>query len=421
MKSGEPAPAHAWAIVVLLLFVWMLNYLDRQVVFTIFPLLQAAMHLSTLELGVLGTAFLWVYALSSPWAGFLADRFGRRTLICLSLLLWSATTALSGCAETFHQLVVLRGLMGVCEACYLPAGLALIAAFHGPRTRSRAVSLHYSGTYIGTVLGGGLGGWIGAAWGWRSVFLIFGGIGAGYALVLLLLLREPARQVEEEPAARARLEDAVRTILPTPGYLRLVAVFAIASISDWAIYAWMPLYLFESFHLSLARAGFAATFYIRAGGLGGLLAGGLLADHWAARSPRARTHTQCAGLLLAAPCLMAAGAAGTPLLLYGAMLLFGFGKGMYDGNTMPVMCEGIPSHLRATAFGLLNLAGTFAGGAIAIFAGAMKSSIGLNGTFLLCGMLLLLGAAITATIRMRPGGKGPRPVEDSEAALRAAQ
>src|SRR6266702_1631197 len=166
--------SYAWIVVALLLVVWMLNYLDRQVIFSIFPLLQQELHVSTFQLGLLGTAFLWVYALCSPWAGHLADRFGKKRLICLSLLAWSAITVLSGQAHSFRQLIIFRAMMGVSEACYLPAGLALIASYHDEKTRSRAISLHYSGTYIGTVLGGFLGGWIGARHGWRSVFSIFG-------------------------------------------------------------------------------------------------------------------------------------------------------------------------------------------------------------------------------------------------------
>jgi MFS family permease len=407
MKFRLSSTAYAWVVVVLLLAVWMLNYLDRQVIFTVFPLLQAEMHVSTLELGMLGTGFLWVYSLCSPWAGYAADRFGKKRLICLSLVAWSAITILSGCAKSFTEVAVLCSLMGVSEACYLPAGLALIASYHGPKTRSRAISLHYSGTYIGTVLGGGLGGWLAATYGWRSVFLLFGAIGTVYGLLLTTVLREPkttASQIDTEvvPPEKVKLKEAASIILSTPGFWSLLVVFAIASICDWAIYTWMPMYLFESFHFSLAKAGFTATFYIKAGGFCGLFVGGMLADWWASRTPRGRVFTQCVGLLCAAPCLILCGATHAPLALYGAMIVFGLGKGMYDGNTMPVMCEGIPAHLRATAFGFLNFAGTFAGGAIAFTAGAMKSTIGLNGTFILCGALMVLGGVITGRLRMRP-------------------
>jgi MFS family permease len=397
------AKRYSWIVVVLLLIVWMLNYLDRQVIFSIFPLLQAELQVSTLQLGLLGTAFLWVYAFCSPWAGYVADRFGKKRLICGSLFVWSLITLLSGRAHDFHQLLLLRALMGVSEACYLPAGLALIAAYHGERTRSRAISLHYSGTYIGTVLGGVLGGWIGSQYGWRSVFAVFGAIGCGYGMVLVFALKEKLVTTRELTAGSVlSLRGTAAILLRTPGFRKVLAVFAIASICDWAIYTWMPLYLFEQFHFSLAKAGFAATFYIKAGGFVGLLLGGFLADAWARRAPQGRVWTQSLGLLFAAPCLILGGLTNTPFLLYAAMILFGLGKGMYDGNTMPVLCQGIAPEYRATAFGFLNFAGTLSGGAIAAAAGGLKSFVGLGGTFIACGVLLLLAGLFTASIRMRP-------------------
>lgn len=411
----SPGRRYAWFVVALLLVVWMLNYFDRQVIFSLFPLLQGELHVSSFQMGLLGTSFLWIYAFCSPWAGHVADRFGKKWLICLSLFVWSAITLLTGFAHTFRQLIVLRSLMGVSEACYLPAGLALIAAFHTERTRSRAISFHYSGTYIGTVLGGFLGGWAGMHYGWRPVFLVFGLIGCAYGAVLLVVLREP-RQADGEAQTKVKSEvrfgPALRSIFRVSGYKKIFAVFAIASICDWAIYTWMPLYLYENFHFSLARAGFTATFYMKAGGFAGLLFGGYLADAWAQRTARGRAYTQCAGLLLAAPFLMASGVTGSTLTLYLGMTLFGIGKGIYDGNTMPLLCEGIAPEMRATAFGILNFGGTFSGGVIAAAAGALKGTLGLGHTFFACGILLLFAGLLTGTIRMRK----PEAPQNQEAA-----
>lgn len=401
-RTPLPSPHYAWFVVVLLLVVWMLNYLDRQVIFSLFPLLQGELHISNLQLGLLGTAFLWVYALCSPWAGHIADRFGKKRMICGSLFVWSMITLLTGSVHSFRQLIVLRSLMGVSEACYLPAGLALIAAFHGERTRSRAISLHYSGTYIGTVLGGVLGGWAGVHYGWRPVFLGFGVIGCAYGAFLLFALRERSGDesvIADDVQDKVQFGPALRVILRAPGYKKVLAVFAIASICDWAIYTWMPLYLYESFHFSLTKAGFTATFYMKSGGFAGLLIGGFLADAWAQRSSSGRAFTQCAGLFLAAPFLMASGVTRNVILLYLGMTLFGIGKGIYDGNTMPVLCERVPPQMRATAFGLLNFAGTFSGGVIAAAAGGLKNTLGLGHTFLFCGVLLLFGAVLIGTVR----------------------
>jgi predicted MFS family arabinose efflux permease len=397
----QPTRTYAWLAVLLLTFVWLLNYLDRQVLFSVFPPLQQELHISAFQLGLLGTTFLWVYAFCSPIAGYLADKVGSKRMICASLLVWSAVTVATGHARTFTQLLWLRSIMGISEACYLPAGLALIAAYHDQRTRARAISLHYSGTYIGTVLGGTLGGWIATRYGWRSVFGIFGIFGCAYAIVLVFLLREQRSEQSQPSNSSTAIRQIASRIFLTPGFRPLLSVFAIASICDWAIYTWMPLYLFESFHFSLTKAGFTATFYMKAGGFAGLLIGGILADAWFRRSPRGHVFTQTIGLLLAAPFLILSGLTHTPAVLYIAMVLFGLGKGMYDGNTMPVLCEGIAPEQRATAFGMLNFAGTFCGGIVAAGAGKLKGHFGLGTIFSLCGGLLLFAGFLTLRIRMR--------------------
>src|SRR5438128_3572998 len=156
---------YAWLLIALLWVVGLLNYLDRQVIFSVFPLLQSEFRLSDAELGLLTPAFLWVYGILSPFAGFLADRGSRKKIIIASLAVWSVVTWLTGHASNFPQLLIARALMGISEACYIPAALALIADYHSERTRSLATGLHQSGLYVGIILGGGAGGWIGQNYG----------------------------------------------------------------------------------------------------------------------------------------------------------------------------------------------------------------------------------------------------------------
>ena len=118
---------YAWLVVAMLWLIFLLNYLDRQVIFALFPLLRSGLHLQDYQLGVIPTAFLWVYAACSPLGGFLGDRFGRKRVIVLSLLFWSLVSAGIGLARSFPQLLMFVALMGVSEACYLPTGLALIS------------------------------------------------------------------------------------------------------------------------------------------------------------------------------------------------------------------------------------------------------------------------------------------------------
>jgi MFS family permease len=161
-----------WLLVALLWVVAVLNYVDRQAIFSVFPLLEAELKVPAVQLGLLTTVFAWVYGLVSPFAGYVADRFGRVRMILLSLLVWSVVTWLTGHAGNIGQLLRSRSLMGISEACYIPATLGLIADYHGARTRSLATGLHQSGSYIGVIIGGAGGGWLGQDFGWHPAFTL---------------------------------------------------------------------------------------------------------------------------------------------------------------------------------------------------------------------------------------------------------
>lgn len=386
-------PGYAWVVVALLWVVALLNYLDRQVIFSLFPLLRRELGLSPLQLGLLGTAFLWVYAFASPVSGFLADRYGRKRVIVVSLLVWSIVTWLTGQARTFPELLWARGLMGLSEACYLPAALALIAAHHGEQTRSRATGLHFSGIYAGIVIGGVGGGWMGEQYGWRSPFLLLGVVGIAYSFVLLPLLREPAGAASAN-GPRIGFRDAAVELLRAPGFLVVLVVFGIKGVADWLAYTWMPLYLYERFGMDLTRAGLTATLSVQAGSVAGILFGGWLADRWAATAAGGRVWTQAVGLAAAAPFLFLVGVTGSAAFLVTGLVVFGVGRGLFDCNAMPVLCQITRPELRATGYGLMNFMGTFAGGLVAALAGGLKDTLGLGVMLQVAGVLLLVAAGL---------------------------
>jgi MFS transporter, Spinster family, sphingosine-1-phosphate transporter len=397
-SKEEGVGAYAWAIVALLWVVALLNYLDRQIIFSVFPLLKADLRLSDAELGLLGSAFLWVYALLSPISGFLADRFGRVRVIIVSLLVWSLVTWLTRYARSFDELIATRALMGLSEACYIPAALALIADYHSKGRLSLATGIHTSGIYMGIILGGAGGGWMGERYGWRFAFAALGVVGVVYTLLLLLTLRgkEPAMR---EEAAKPRFWPALRELLSLPGFKTLLLVFASFSLANWAIYTWLPAYLYERFNMKLGAAGFSATFYIQVASFGGILLGGWLADRWSQVSARGRLLTQLIGVGLAAPCLFLVGFTAASVPLIAGLILFGLGRGFYDCNTMPVLSQIARSDLRSTGYGILNMAGTLTGGVIAAAAGAMKNIIGLGGVFQVAAVLLLISAVALSRLR----------------------
>jgi MFS family permease len=394
---------YAWFLVALLWVVLLLNYLDRQVIFALFPLLRAGLHLRDYQLGLIPTAFLWVYAVVSPLAGFLGDRFGRKRVIVASLFAWSLVSAALGQVKSFPQLLMGVSLLGIIEACYLPSGLALIADYHGERTRALATGLHQSGAYVGMVAGGMGGGWVGEHYGWRPVFVMLGAAGVAYSLFALWAVRENAdRQRAATNSGAISLWPAMRELLHLPGFRTVTVVFCVAGMANWLLYSWMPLYLYERFHMSLGRAGFSATFFIQIGSAGGILLGGWLADHYSARSTRSRIFTQAAGVAVSAPFLLLVGATGSAAFLLVALVVFGIGKGAYDANCMPVLCQIAPARLRSTGYGLFNCAGSMAGGAVAAAAGALKATFGLGVTIEATGLLLFAAAALLLRVHPAP-------------------
>jgi sugar phosphate permease len=187
------------------------------------------------------------------------------------------------------------------------------------------------------------------------------------------------------------------------------------SMSNWVLYTWMPLYLYERFHMSLSRAGFSATFYIQIGSVAGILLGGWLADYFSSRTQRSRLLTQAGGLMAAAPFLLFVGITSSSVLLLLALVVFGVGRGAYDANCMPVLCQIAPARLRSTGYGLFNFAGCIAGGIVAAAAGALKSTMGLGPTIQVTGMLLLGAGLLLLNVRVAtaPNITCPNPMRQN--------
>ncbi len=392
---------YAWFLIALLWVVGLLNYLDRQVIFSLFPLLQAEFKVSDAELGLLTPAFLWVYGIFSPLVGFLADRRSRKKVILVSLIVWSVVTWLTGHAQSFSQLLIARALMGISEACYIPAALALIADYHNERTRSLATGLHQSGLYAGMILGGGLGGWIGQTYGWRPAFTTLGLIGVAYAVVLMAGMKDAPPTSTSKGEPKINLLEAIKTLLATREYVLLGAAFTMFSITGWIVLTWLPLYLYERFQMSLAGAGFSATFYIQMAAFAGILGGGVVADQWSRTNPRARVMLPVAGFLVGSIFLFLVGWTSSQVVMISGLLVYGLSRGLLDCTAMPILCQIAPPHLRATGYGIFNLAGCIVGGTMAAVAGLLKSTLGLGGALQLSALFLCAAALLLFPIQSK--------------------
>lgn len=384
-----------WLLVALLGIVALLNYLDRQVIFSLLPLLRSDLQLTDPQLGLLGAIFLWVYSLCSLFAGWTAQRFGHRKVILLSLCAWSAVTALTGLSIGFATLSATRAAMGITEAFYIPAALALVTAAHSERHRSLAVSLHQSGIYFGILLGGGPGAYAGQQIGWRNIFFVLGAIGVVYAAVLFQALPKVDTVQSAKPPKYLK---ATKDIFQSRGFWPMFLIFAAISFANWMVATWMPLYLYDRFQFNLQNAGLSATIFTQVSGLLGMMLGGWMADNLARTKPRGRITTQSLGLLLAAVFMILTGLVTTAPILLAALFVFSFGRGIYDCNVMPVLCDVVDEDQRSTAYSLLNFAGTFVGGLAAYGAGALRSVIGLDGALLGAGVIILLSALLLAGI-----------------------
>lgn len=399
-EPGSPSRSlHPWLLVGLLWVVAALNYLDRQVAFSLFPLLQRDLAATSTQLGLVGTVFLWTYGLLSPAAGYLADRFGRVRIILIGLVVWSIVTWLTGHVRTIEELLWTRALMGISEACYLPAALALVVSAHPEKTRSLAAGIHQSGLYSGVILGGVWGGWMGETHGWRAAFTVLGAVGVVYFIVLFIFLR---RQSEPSSGAVPRPMHGLAELLRNPAFLRLGATFGLVGVANWLVYTWLPVFLVENFSLGLAAAGFSATFYLQVASYVGILLGGFASDRWQQVSPRGRILTQVIGLGLAAPFLFILGSTKMfPILVLG-LIVFGLGRGLYDCNTMPVLSQFVPSGLRSTGYGLMNCLSCLLGGVMAGLAGYLKSQVGLVVAFQCSAAVLVVAVVLLAGLKPKP-------------------
>ena len=404
MTLPTKLPPRAWLIVGLLWVVGCFNYLDRVMITTMRGSIVDAIPMTDAQFGLLTSIFLWVYGLLSPFAGFLADRFNRSRVIIGSLFAWSAITWLTAHATTFGELLATRALMGVSEACYIPAALALIADYHRGTTRSLATGVHMSGIMVGSGLGG-LGGWIAERHGWNHAFLIFGLGGIGYSVVLALLLRDaPRDDGSATPTATAapkvRLGEALTSLFARRAFLIALAYWGLLGLAGWAVVGWMPTYLNEQFHLSQGTAGLSATGYIQGASLVGVLLGGWWADRWSRNDERGRVLVPMIGLLIAVPGIFIASSVTVLPVALAGLVIFGVTKAFSDPNMMPILCSVTDPRFRATGYGVLNFCSCLIGGLSIYAGGALRDAhVNVSWMFRFAALTIIVCATLLYFVR----------------------
>lgn len=399
MKNTKIYP---WVVVALLWGVALLNYMDRQMLST----MKDAMQIDIVELqsatnfGRLMAVFLWIYGIMSPFAGMIADRLNRKWLIVGSLFVWSGVTYLMGVADTYHQIFWLRAIMGISEALYIPAGLSLIADYHTGRSRSLAVGIHMTGLYTGQAIGG-FGATVAAAFSWHTTFHWFGIIGIAYAVILMLFLKDKKMEViPDKPLAESPQKESLgkglKKLFGNVAFWVILFYFAAPSLPGWATKNWLPTLFAENLNLPMAEAGPISTITIAVSSFIGVIVGGSLSDRWVQKNLRGRVYTGAIGLGLTIPSLLLLGFGHHIVAVIGAGLLFGIGYGIFDANNMPILCQFVSARQRATAYGIMNMTGVFAGALITDLLGQWTDGGNLGMGFAM--LAIVVAAALCAQL-----------------------
>lgn len=416
--DGKSPGKWAWIAVGVLWVVVMLNYFDRQLLSVLNTSVtnpETGIDMTPKQFGQISAVFLIVYALLSPVGGYIADRFSRKFVILASLVVWSIVTWWTGKAESFEELLCARAAMGISEAFYIPAALALITDYHRGRTRSMATGLHMSGIYAGQALAG-MGALIASdpiGLTWQVTFEVFGAIGVIYALVVVFLLRDPEGAKKSASSATRKKVPApaeetltmglmCKQLLSSKAIYILMAFVACAGFANWFVLTWYPRLLQDVFHLSESDAGPLATLPINIVKYVAVLAAAVIADSWIRKNVNARAYVPAIAFMIAGPCVIIAmlpsmGIA-IPLGLYAVIALVstqGIAQGALDANLMPILRSKIDERFAATGYGMLNLTSVAAGAGAGILGGLLlELGISLGYALAMGGLLLCVSAGI---------------------------
>lgn len=399
---------YKWEVLLLLWMAYLLNQADRQVFNTVLPAIRDALSLTDTSVGLIATIFNLFYAAMVPIGGWAGDRFSRKWVVTLSILLWSVATMFTGMANGFFWLIILRSVAtGGGEAFFGPANYSLIGQYHTD-TRARAMSIHQTAYYVGVILAGWTAGLIADKLGWQYSFYIFGGIGVLWAILMIVRLKDfpkeknNAQDTPAKPADEAKpgFFDGFKTVFSTPTALALTLGFSGLIFVITGYMTWVPAYLQEEFGQSQASAGFNSMFWTYVAAFVGVLVAGSLSDRLAAKKRSVRLVLQGVGLLGGAVFLFLMGGHPALWVLYLSFTGWGFFRAFFDANTYTVLYDVTPSRLHASCSSALIMTGFGVGALAPVLLGAMKQSMGsLSATFpimgiiwIVCGLMLLLVA-----------------------------
>ncbi|HWZ18600.1 MAG TPA: MFS transporter [Ktedonobacteraceae bacterium] len=414
-QNFRPTSRQAWFGFTILFIINVLNYADRYVLPAVLPKIQADMGLTPLQEGLLGSSFLFVYAIASLPLGVWADRSIRKNIVALCVGIWSVATVLAGFTVNFLQLFSVRSVLGIGEAGYAPASLSLLGDFFSKEKRGRILSYWSSGTLLGAAIGFALGGLVADAFGWRYAFFLVGIPGLIAAFFAWRML-EPKRgafessegsehDTESVPAHGSIGKDfqgSLKILRQIPTYWTLVAALVFSFFTIGGTSFWLPSYIVDSFHLSVGRAGLISGAVLVGSGLIGTVAGGWLADIVQRRRPEGRLLVAACGFLIGAPLVFVALLIHSLPIFVSVFIIAAISLNFCTGPLNAVIQDVIAPALRATAIGLSLLLAHLLGDAAAPFvigAIANNTSLGFALTATAPTFLFLAGLACLVGLR----------------------
>lgn len=394
-------PNYKWLVVGLLFFGGFLNLEDRVVIFSVMPKIRAELlhgeteHAQDVFIGALGTAFLWTYALCSPFAGYFGDRLSRKLVIITCLGLWSLVTMAAGMVTSKEQLMAMRVLLAVTEAFYIPASLAIVADYHTPATRGKAVATLIVGMNLGPIVGGAAAGWIGDNYGWRPTLHVLGGVGLLLAMMLAAFLRDAPLGASDRGAAlppprRAGVVETIAEIVRTPSVVAIMLAVGVFSFGVWMLITFLPLFLVDRFEMDLTQSGFFGNLAVSGPGLIGALLGGVFSDYLGANRPRRRMLLLLGFYALAMPWPLMFSVATIPATVLGSAFMFQLCRALGELNSHPLIFELVSPEKRSTAIGISNCFNTSLAGVGTLIVGILKASLGFQTVFGLVPIVIAL-------------------------------
>jgi MFS family permease len=379
-----------WRVAVFLFVAAGLNYADRTALSSVIPPLREDLGVTDAQVGLAGLLFLWTYAIASPFAGNLADKYSRSKIVFWSILIWSLITLLTGLSRNTTDLLVLRAALGLAESFYLPAAVALLGEHHGPATRGKAMGFHLIGLNLGVLLGGAFVGSLAEHYGWRPGFWILGVMGIALACGAKYFLSDgPVPVAETKPVTviAAKPAQAWGYLLRTPSFHGLLLSAIVAGVASWTFLSWLPLFFSENYGMKLGAAGLAGVALYKAPVLLGTGFGGWISDRAIRHNARARVLIKALSFLVSCPFLFFFIGAPTFALLATMLIVSSFIRAIGVPSEHAIICEVVPPQFSSTAIGIFNTCGSAAGGVGVLLAGLFKKEFGLNMIFGSCSLL----------------------------------